>query len=104
MHLSVLTFLAMIPLAVIALTGMFGLADLKPISHSMREGSSTFEILLGVSLLLMSLSAIFLALSLLGGKEPLTWPGLGLLCGAAGVFLMIGHYAPWRKWIKRERA
>lgn len=104
MNLSLLTVLALVPLAIIALTGLFGLADLKPISHSMREGSSAFEILLGLSLLLMALSAVFLALSLMGGTHALKWPGVGLLYGIAGVFLMIGHYAPWRKWIKRERA
>lgn len=105
MNISVHSIATLIPLFVIVLTALFGLADVKPISHSLRDRGKAlvFDVGLAASFLLMGIGALFLALSVLGGTHTVKWPGIVLLYGIAGSFFMIGHYAPWRLWIKRVR-
>ncbi len=97
--------LTVIPLCVIVITAMFGLADVRPVAHAIKNDGAAFDIILGVFFVCMGLGGSFLALSIMSGSHTVTIPGLLLLYGIAGVFFMIGHYAPWRNWIKqRERS
>lgn len=92
--------LTIIPLVVIVITALFGLADVRPVIHAIRGGSVPFDLILGAFFVLMGLGGAFLCLSVMAGSHTVSVPGLLLLYGIAGVFFMIGHYAPWRLWIK----
>ena len=93
--------LTIIPLTVIVITALFGLADLRPVMHTLRHDGTAFDLVLGVFFVTMGLGGAFLALSVMDGSHVVKLPGLTLLYGISGVFFMIGHYAPWRMWIKR---
>lgn len=98
------TVLTIIPLAVIVVTALFGLADVRPVLHAIRHDTATFDMILGAFFICMGLGGGFLCMSVMSGSHTVTLAGLLLLYGIAGVFFMIGHYAPWRLWIKsRER-
>lgn len=101
--MNLLAFTSIPPLAVILITALFGLADVRPLTQSLRGMGQTFDIILGACFMLMGIGSTFLVLALLTGTHDIKWPGVTLLYGIAGVFFMIGHYAPWRKWVKRER-
>ncbi|QYC96696.1 holin [Stenotrophomonas phage BUCT627] len=101
--MTILSLASLPSLAVILITALFGLADVRPITQSLRGYGKTFDIILGACFMLMGIGSTFLTLSLLSGAHDIKWSGVTLLYGIAGVFFMIGHYAPWRKWVKRER-
>lgn len=103
MNLDFHTLFTLPPLLIIGITSFFGLADVRPVGHANEFRTLCFDFMLGVCFLAMAVGALFLALAVLGGTHVVKWPGIILLYGVSGVFSMIGHYAPWRLWIKRVR-
>lgn len=89
-------------LLILLTTGLFGLADVRPLTKSFKSHSAAFDILLGAAFFILTVGATGRFLSVVSGEHHVSGWECCITWGAAGIFLLIGHYAPWRKWIKRD--
>ncbi|HEY0201132.1 MAG TPA: hypothetical protein VGC24_05520 [Burkholderiaceae bacterium] len=95
--------LAAVPaLIVVFATALFGLNDVQ-IREAARlvRGRGWIELGLGASFVLMAWMSFTIGAACLLGASVYTWRGCLLMWGVAGVFGLVGRFAPWRNWIKR---
>ncbi|AMW36190.1 holin [Xanthomonas phage XAJ2] len=102
MNYDMWSILATPPLSVIFITAIFGLNDvgLHPFQKLIR-GNGIFEMLLGVSFLVMAWGSFMMLSAVLFGASIYTWRGCTLMWGIGGALFFAGKFAPWRIWIRR---
>lgn len=99
------SLLALPALAVVLLTAVFGLNDLRPSTlRRIWSRAGAIELCLGLSLLAMALGSFMMLMAVLYGAHLYTWRGCLLMWGVAGVFALVGRFAPWRRWVQRIAA
>lgn len=88
-------------LAVIFLTALFGLNDVRshPIRH-LASRAGLIEFGLGLSFFAMFIGSLLMISGVLLGGNLYTWRGCLLMWGIAGAFAFVGIFAPWRRWIR----
>jgi len=98
--------LAAVPaLVVIFLTALFGLNDVQIRQiRQLARGQGVLELALGASFALMASMSFLMGAACLMGANLYTWRGCLLMWGIAGVFGLVGRFAPWRNWIQRIAA
>lgn len=104
MILSIPLFsLATVPaFIIIFLTALFGLNDVQ-LRHVSTIGKRRFlvELALGVSFLVTAWTTFMIAAASLLGGNVMSWRGCLMCWGIAGIFGLVGKFAPWRYWLKR---
>ncbi|MFC4729107.1 holin [Coralloluteibacterium thermophilus] len=94
--------LAVPPLALIFLTAIFGLNEVRIRSwRDLRAGRGWVELLLGSAFTAMASMSFMLGAAVLYGASLYTWRGCLLMWSIAAVFLTFGAFAPWRHWFRR---
>lgn len=96
------SLLALPALSVVWLTAMFGLNDVRP--YSMRRvltRAGLVDLGLGLSFLATAMGSFMMLTAVLYGAHIYTWRGCLLMWGIAGVFALVGRFAPWRRWVRR---
>jgi len=98
--------LATVPaLVVIFLTALFGLNDVRIRQlRLLAHGQGLVELCLGLSFVLMASMSFVMGAACVMGANIYTWRGCLLMWGIAGVFGLVGRFAPWRNWIQRLAA
>lgn len=98
--------LAAVPaLIVIFLTALYGLNDVQIRKlRQLARGQGLVELALGASFALMASMSFLMMAACLMGADLYTWRGTFLMWGIAGVFGLVGRFAPWRNWIQRIAA
>lgn len=105
MTYSLWSLLAVPPLVIIFLTALFGLNDVQVRQiHQLASGKGLVELTLGASFALMAWMSFTMGTACLLGAHLYTWRGCLLMWGIAGVFGLVGRFAPWRNWIQRIAA
>lgn len=100
--MTIFTLLTIPAIVVIMVTGVFGLADVRPIGQMFSRGGSKFDYILGLTFFSTTVGVTGHFFNILEGEHRVYFWECVLSWGIAGTFLMIGHYAPWRKWIRRD--
>ncbi|MCD9005212.1 holin [Luteimonas sp. XNQY3] len=96
------SILALPALSVVWLTAMFGLNDVRPYSlRRVVSWAGAVDFGLGLSFLAMALGSFMMLAAVIFGAHIYTWRGCLLMWGVAGVFGLVGKFAPWRRWIRR---
>lgn len=101
MNLVNWSFAALPALAVVWMTAIFGLNDVRshPVRHLLSR-AGVIEFGLGLSFFAMFVGSWLMITAILMGASIYTWRGVLLMWGIAGVFSFVGVFAPWRRWIR----
>ncbi|WHB31181.1 holin [Xanthomonas phage NEB7] len=89
-------------LAGIWLTALFGLNAVR--SPTLREALTwpgAIDFFQGLSHLIVTFISFMMLMAAAFGGNIYTWRGSALMWGIWGMFVFVGHYQPWRRFIRR---
>lgn len=89
------------PLVVLVLTGLFGLNDVRLNWRLFLKPHGVIELMLGLCFLGTASMAAMLICGIALGGAFYTWRGSVMIWSIAGIFILVGTYAPWRFWLRR---
>lgn len=93
---------AMLPLLIIVLTSVYSLNEQRIVLSAPAFNSHTLkEVALSASWTGLCAASGLMLWGAGHGIEVITWRGLLMFCGIAGVLFFAGKFQPWRRWLRR---
>ncbi len=93
---------AMPLLLIIVLTAVYSLNEQRLVLEAPAFNRHTMkEVALSASWMALGAASFLMMWGAGHGVEVITWRGLLMFCGVAGVLLFAGKFQPWRRWLRR---
>ncbi|MBB3802064.1 hypothetical protein FHR47_002312 [Xanthomonas arboricola] len=102
LHYVTVSRAAMLPLLVIVLTSVYSLNEQRLALDAPAFNRHTLkEVALSASWMGLGAASFLMIWGAGHGIEVITWRGLLMFCGFAGVLFFAGKFPPWRRWLRR---
>lgn len=93
---------AMPLLLIIVLTAVYSLNEQRLVLDAPAFNRHTMkEVALSASWMALGAASFLMMWGAGHGIEVITWRGLLMFCGIAGVLMFAGKFQPWRRWLRR---